>query len=148
MATVLHSNGRPSKKEQLDLQKTLREYYEKGISATTTANLTGINVKTVCKYFNEWHRQINEIERSKFQDRVLEARSQHLIVFDNQLDYLYKLQDRMQKDTWTRNSESGSSYNYNFRERLTTIKLILEIMDNKEQLLKPLGENVVTISKN
>ena len=142
------TNGRPTKQEQLDLQKTLREYYEKGISATTTTNLTGINVKTVCKYFNEWHRQINEIERSKFQDRVLEARSQHLIVLDHQLENLYKLQYRMQEDTMTGTGRYGESHNYNFRERLTTTKMILGIMETKEELLKPLGKNVVTVSKN
>ena len=146
--TKTNENGRPTKQEQLDLQKTLREYYEKGISATTTANLAGINVKTVCNYFNEWYKQINEIERSKFQDRVLEARSQHLIVLDNQLDNLYKLQYRMQKDTITGHGMYGDSHNYNFRERLTITKMILEIMEAKEELLKPLDKNVVDVTKN
>ena len=146
--TKTNENGRPTKQEQLDLQKTLHEYYEKGISATTTANLTEINVKTVCKYFNEWHKQINEIERSKFQDRVLEARSQHMIVLDNQLDNLYKLQYRMQEDTMTVNGIHSYSHNYNFRERLATIKMILGIMETKEELLKPLDKNVVDVTKN
>lgn len=146
--TKTNENGRPTKQEQLDLQKTLREYYEKGISATTTANLTGINVKTVCKYFNEWHRQINEIERSKFQDRVLEARSQHLIVLDHQLENLYKLQYRMQEDTMTGTGRYGESHNYNFRERLTATKMILGIMETKEELLKPLDKNLVDVAKN
>ena len=148
MTAELHSNGRPSKQEQLNLQKTLQENYEKGISATKTADLTGINVKTVCKYFNEWHKQINEIEKSKFQDRILEARSQHLIVLDNQLNNLYKLQNKMQENTVTGSNINGIRHNYNFREILTVIKMILEIMDRKEQLLEPLGKNVVTVSKN
>ena len=110
--------------------------------------MTKINVKTVCKYFNEWHKQINEIERSKFQDRVLEARSQHLVVLDKQLDNLYKLQYRMQEDTMTVNGIHSYSHNYNFRERLTTTKMILGIMEAKEELLKPLDKNVVDVAKN
>lgn len=144
----INENGRPTKQEQLELQKTLRGYYEKGISATTTANMTGINVKTVCKYFNEWSKQIDEIERSKFQDQVLEARSQHLIVLDHQLDYLYKLQDRMRQDTMITDNDRGNKYNYNFREILTTTKMILEIIDKKEELPKPLDKNIGDVTKN
>ncbi len=55
-----HQNGRPPKTTQLQMQKELRQYFERGISATVASSKTGINIKTVCKYFEEWSERIKE----------------------------------------------------------------------------------------
>jgi len=61
MTQESRSNGRPTQKQQLEIQETLRKYFEKGISASSTSQRTGINIKTVCKYFEEWIEQIRKI---------------------------------------------------------------------------------------
>jgi len=134
------SQGRPTAAEQLALQKNLREYYEKGISATATANRLDVNVKTVCKYFKQWSNEINELTSKKFKEQIIENKAQHLMVLDKQLQYLYYLQEEMRDQTHVINSMSGSRYNFNFRERLATTKMILDIMEKRDEILG-LNEN-------
>ena len=91
MSIETRMNGRPSKKEQLEIQSTLKKYFEKGISATTTSQITGFNVKTVCKYFDDWNSQIKEIDDVGFLNRVKIERERYIMVLDNQLLKLYEL---------------------------------------------------------
>ena len=75
-------------------------------------------------------KEINEIESKEFENRLVEMRSQHLMVLDKQLDVLNDM-------------PSGMGYQQNFRARLNVIKMILEIMDKKEKLL----ENIKNVPK-
>ena len=127
------ANGRPTVQKQLELQQQLHIYYERGISATQTARYSDTNVKTVCKYFKEWSKEINEIETAEFQSRLSEIRSQHLMVLDRQLNELDDLPHSMR-------------YQHNFRDRLSVIKMTLDIMDKKEKLLKDI-KNVPKFGK-
>lgn len=68
--------GRPSKCVQTQIVTELRPYFEKSFSATFTANKTGYDVKTVCKYFNEWSKQLVEYEDKNFIQRQKEAKEQ------------------------------------------------------------------------
>ena len=89
MTQESRSQGRPSQKQQLEIQESLRKFFEKGISATSTSQLTGINIKTVCKYFEEWVEQIKEINDTDFLKRVKLEREHYLAVLDQQLLKLY-----------------------------------------------------------
>ena len=53
-----HGSGRPSSANRLQIELRLRPYFERGASASATAQLTGYNIKTVCRYFEKWTRQI------------------------------------------------------------------------------------------
>ncbi len=128
------ANGRPTVQKQLELQQELRIYYERGISATQTARYSDTNVKTVCKYFKQWSQEISEIDTAEFQSRVSEIRSQHLTVLDRQLNELYYLSD-------------SQTHLHNFRDKLSVIKMRLDIMDKKEKLLKDI-KNVPKFGKN
>ena|SRR5437899_1481381 len=67
------NRGRPSKTEQIQIQNLLRPYFERNISATSTANSTDINIKTVCAYFNEW---TNEVISSKSEESRIRWRQE------------------------------------------------------------------------
>jgi len=144
-------NGRPSKKEQLEIQATLKKYFEKGISATTASQLTGFNVKTVCKYFEDWYTQIKEIVDMDFLRRVKIERERYITVLDNQLLKLYELQDDMEKHfippekTW----KSTLIQSTHYKERLHLVNMICQIMEKKFQLLsqRPKPKSV-DVSKN
>ena len=127
------SSGRPTAQQQLEIQDELRVYYEKGISATQTARHCHTNVKTVCKYFKQWSDEINDIESKEFENRLVQMRSQHLIVLDRQLTELNYLFESV-------------SYQKNFQDKLNTIKIILDIMDRKEKLFQDI-KNVPNILK-
>jgi len=147
--TLTRTNGRPPKTQQLEIQKTLREYYEKGISANTTSQLAGHNIKTVCKYFNEWSNQIKEIADMEFKNRLHSERLRYFAVLDKQLLELYNLQKNMEKNTTSRDFPYGGSYNYHFRERLSVVNMIFQIMDKKLELLSENPDiDVSKITKN
>jgi len=141
-----NQKGRPTISEQLSLQKDLRKYYERGISATSTANTLDVNVKTVCKYFKQWSQEINELASKKFKDQIIENKAQHLMVLDKQLQYLYDLQEEMNHNTMTVNGMTGSSHNFNFREKLAATKMILEIIDKRNEILGI--QEIPNVSKN
>ena len=64
-----NKNGRPSEAEQLEIERKLRPYFEKSISSSVTSRETGINRKTVTKYFHEWCEEIKEPEHQDFIER-------------------------------------------------------------------------------
>ena len=64
-----HKNGRPTKHEQIYIERKLRPYFENSISARVTAGETGFNLKTVTKYFNQWKKEIIESETPDFLKR-------------------------------------------------------------------------------
>jgi len=152
MSKESHSNGRPTLKQQLEIQETLRKYFEKGISATSTSQLTGVNIKTVCKYFEEWVEQIKEINDSDFIKRVKLEREHYLTVLDQQLLKLYELQDEMEKyvihpakSSWDGRVIQSPHY----KERMNIVNMICQIMDKKFELLSETPElKTIDVSKN
>lgn len=147
---IVETAGRPTKKEQIDIEQKLREYFEKGISATTTSQLTKLNIKTVCKYFDNWTQQIRKINDVEFLKRIKTERENYLMVLDRQLLKLYDLQDEMDKhvihphkSTWDGKVIQGSHY----RERMNVVDMICQIMNKKFELLSD-GKEIKDVSKN
>jgi len=135
-------SGRPNKKEQLDLQKQLWPCFEQGISASTTSERTGHNIKTVCKYFNEW---ANRIQNEQDHDSILRIKFekiQYLGVLDKQLISLYDLQKEMAKNTQVADGDTSQSYNFNFKERISVVKLVFEIMEKKIKILESISPKI------
>lgn len=83
--------GRPSKATQIQITGDIRPYFEKAYSATFTANKTGYDIKTVCKYFNEWLKQIVEDEDRGFIQRQKEAKEQAILSLDYTIFEEYNL---------------------------------------------------------
>jgi len=78
-------HGRPTKQEQITIQRILRSFYEKGVSATLTSNKTGINIKTVLNYFEKWNKEILESEDKDFIQRCRQEKERSVLTLDNQL---------------------------------------------------------------
>ena len=151
MSKESNSNGRPTQKQQIEIQETLRKYFEKGISASSTSQLTGINIKTVCKYFEGWIEQISKINDIDFLKRIKLEREHYLAVLDQQLLKLYEIQDDMEKQSippekiWKRKILQSTHY----KERMNVVNMICQIMNKKFELLskKPI-QKISDISKN
>ncbi|MGI0026338.1 MAG: hypothetical protein ACREAD_00660 [Nitrosopumilaceae archaeon] len=92
---VLNKKGRPSVSDQAQIRKILRPYYESGLSAYYTSGETGIDIKTVCKYYNEWSEQIEEAETSDFLERQKRDRIQIIISYDTDIVEMTKLLDEV-----------------------------------------------------
>jgi len=151
MAQESRSNGRPTQKQQLEIQELLRKNFEKGISATSTSRHTGINIKTVCKYFEEWVEQIKEINDIDFLRRIKLDRGHYLTVLDLQLIKLYQIQDDMEENAIPSESMLSGAIIQNryYKERMNIVNMICEIMKKKFELLSEIPKQKASdISKN
>lgn len=95
--TVKQRNGRPSKTEQLEIQDKLGPYFEKGISPFVTSNKTGINIKTVNKYFGLWYEEIKNSQSDDFIERCKIAKEQAIVVCEEELLQLYEMRNDLKK---------------------------------------------------
>ena len=139
MSKESNSNGRPTQKQQIEIQETLRGYFEKGVSATVTSNITGTNIKTVCKYFEEWSVQIKNINDIDFLNRIKLERERYLSVLDQQLLKLYEMQEEIEEDNWSRY----------YKERMNIVNMICQLIKKKYELLSANPEQLtIDISKN
>lgn len=83
--SIKHKKGRPTKMGQLQIRRELRPYFEKGISASVTADKTGIDPKTVNKYFDDWAEDILEIEQNQSLERQEIERARIVATYDYQI---------------------------------------------------------------
>ena len=100
-------NGRPSEAEQLEIERKLRPYFEKSISPYVTSSKTGINIKTVRKYFHEWCEEIKKPEHADFIERSKIAKEQAILTCEDQLLRLYKVQEDIENQTEDSIKQSG-----------------------------------------
>lgn len=59
-------NGRPSITEQVEIEKTLWPYFESRYKAQRAADETGINIKTVRRYFGKWYERYISVQGPEF----------------------------------------------------------------------------------
>src|SRR3972149_2647009 len=85
-----HTNGRPTKQEQIKIEGDLLPYFEGGYSAYFTANKSRYDIKTVLRYFNKWQQEILDSENSDFLKRVKEQKERTVIYLDNEIHSLTK----------------------------------------------------------
>jgi len=84
-----HDRGRPSKAQELEIERILRPFFTKLYSATFTAKKTGFDIKTVAKYFAEFKKEILESETTEFVQRSRETKERGLLAYDELLYSLY-----------------------------------------------------------
>lgn len=85
----VHDRGRPSKAQELEIERELRPFFIKLYSATFTSKKTGYDIKTVAKYFTEFKKEILESETRDFVQRSRETKERGLLAYDELLYSLY-----------------------------------------------------------
>jgi len=85
-----HNRGRPSKAQELEIERELWPFFTKLYSATFTAKKTGYDIKTVAKYFVEFKKEILESETREFVQRSRETKERGLLAYDELLYSLYE----------------------------------------------------------
>jgi hypothetical protein len=127
----MRKKGRPSKQKQIQIAQILRPYYERGMTATFTARRTAYDIKTVCKYFDVWTKEIQEAEDKDFLSRQKKERERTLISLDYHVDELYKLLDDV-NDEIIKNKKNGKGIpRYLFSIKLEIIKTISSLTEKK-----------------
>jgi len=128
---LLYKKGRPTASGQAQIRRTLRPYYENGLSAYYTAEKTGIDVKTACKYFNEWSEQIEEAESSDFLERQKRDRIQIIISYDTDIVEITKLLDEVKIEIEKLQKEKKPVPRHLYTQKLEIIKLRSSLKEKK-----------------
>lgn len=121
--------GRPTKSEQLQINGTLREHYLRGLTATATAQLTGIDIKTVTKYFDGFYTEQKEFQKKNFLQRQEEEHHRIIICYDflmaEELENYDTIKDEIERAR--RKGETVPQYLLNKRsESIRTIAMLNE----------------------
>lgn len=120
-----HTNGRPTKQEQIKIEGELRLYFESGYSAYFTAQKTDYNIKTVNQYFKKWQQELLDSENGDFLKRVKEQKERTVINIDNQI---YSLED-FKKEIEAIIKAALKAGNFELVEKFSKLKLkIIEII--------------------
>lgn len=120
--------GRPTLHSQREIKEIILEYYEQNISAKVAARNSGINSKTVLKYYKVWDTEMTEpsenfmLRINTTKEKTIESLDRDIISLNNDgkiIEYLKKK---------AMNNESSAEY-----ERLTKLKL--KIIDQRMKIV-------------
>jgi len=126
-----NGNGRPSKTRQNQISQTLRTYFERGMTATFAANITGINVKTVCNYFNGWSEEIAKSEEQRMFSRQKHDRIRNVLSFDSLINEQYNLLKEIEEEINKYKKENDKVPIYFWQTRITILKAISIAMEKR-----------------
>lgn len=120
--------GRPTLHSQREIKEIILEYYEQNISAKVAARNSGINRKTILKYYKVWDTEMTEpsenfmLRINTTKEKTIESLDRNIISLNNDektIEYLKKK---------AMNNESSAEF-----ERLTKLKL--KIMDQRMKIV-------------
>ncbi|AFS80034.1 hypothetical protein NKOR_00580 [Candidatus Nitrosopumilus koreensis AR1] len=123
------NKGRPSKADQLRIEKKLRPYFEKMLTVSIASRETKINHNTVKKYYKKWYDEIASTEHPDFVKRSKIIISNSNIALDNQLSKLYKIQETLEKQITYSIEQNNGIPNLENNIYKTSILLIEKISD-------------------
>lgn len=129
---IRDGNGRPSKMRQVQISQTLRPYFERGMTATFTANVTGINVKTVCNYFNDWSEEITKFEEHGILIRRRTERIRNVLSYDSLINEQYNLLHELELEIKKYKKEDGKIPIYFWQTRIAILKAISNAIEKRD----------------
>lgn len=125
------NNGRPSKSKQLSMQSKLRGCFEKNLSASFASQKTGINIKTVCKYYGVWSEQISKACELDFISRQKQDREQIILSYDGLIEELYDHLEVLRSEISKYKKKGKEIPRWLFDKRLQTINAISNLNEKK-----------------
>jgi hypothetical protein len=123
-------HGRPTLNDQKKIKEIIFSYYENNIEAITASRKTGINYKTILKYYSHLNKEMFASEKNDFLTRLKITKEKNILMFDNTILSLVKEQKQIQSQL-NQTLLSGDLFNF---EKLSNLNL-----KTREQLLKVLS---------
>jgi hypothetical protein len=120
--------GRPTRYNQVQIKKILEPFYQKGISANVTSKKTGMNIKTVSKYFKEWDKKLVDSDKD-FLTRVKITKEQNIQALDREILSLYDQEKEIES---VKKSIKGNGDITHF---VKLLKLKLKFSDQRMKIL-------------
>jgi hypothetical protein len=121
--------GRPTSHDQKDIQEKIFSYYENNIEPISVSRFTGINYKTVLKYYKLWNSEQIESENNDFLIRLKIAKERNIVMLDGDAISLIDEQKGL-KSLMDTALQTGNTIQY---EKLS--KLRLKIMSTRMNVM-------------
>lgn len=122
--------GRPSRPTQVTMLAELRKYFGYGITAIAVAQKTGINIKTVSKYFEEWSKEILENESLDFLEQQKKQRARAIASFDLLIIEMHELLEQINAEIQKQSSQN-KNLTHVYGTKLAIAKFISELVEKK-----------------
>lgn len=128
--------GRPTLYDQKKIKDEIFSYYENNMEAITASVKTGINYKTIIKYYGMWDRETFELEKNDHLTRIKITKAKTLCMLDHQFYPLIHEQKTIQRlmDDALKNGIT-SEYEKLSRLKIKITEQILDIMSAKINLI-------------
>lgn len=141
--------GRPTRHDQNQIKKMLHPFYQKGVSANATSIKTGINIKTILKYYKQWDKKLVDSDKD-FLMRVKITKEQSIQTMDREILSLYDQEEEIEsvKKISKRNGDISRF------EKLSRLKLKfsdqrMKVLATKMNLIStPTADTIIEMEKN
>ncbi len=82
--------GRPTKEDQQKIKQIILKYYEKDISVIVAARDSGVNPKTIYKYYKMWNSQRDNLDEKDFLLRIKKTKERSIQLLEEDVISLTK----------------------------------------------------------
>lgn len=128
---MMLARGRPSGSQQIDIERTLRPYFERTLSASFASKKTGCDIKTVCKYFNKWSNEIRAIEEPDFFARQRKERERITLCYDDLIFQEYHILDDIKSEIKKYREEEKAIPKFFVTSHQDVVKTISNLIEKK-----------------
>jgi hypothetical protein len=108
--TIHNRKGRPSKFEQLQIEKRLKPLFMRGLSSYSTAFETHYSINTVKKYYDNFYQEIRDLEGSEFNQACKDRKISACLGMDEQLLKMEKMQKELEQKPQTGGTQDIQLY--------------------------------------
>ncbi len=125
-------NGRPTLAEQSEIERQLWPYFEQRYKPDRVAYETGINVKTVRRYFRIWHEKYISVQGPEFFKNCRLSNGRTILELDNEILEMKKRSAEL--DVAIKSSGPIHKKRWLYSEYRKTKELILKLYLEKNNL--------------
>lgn len=105
-----NGRGKPSKHEQLEIERELRPLFIRDVSPYYAAIETGHSINTIKKYYRKFYKEIRDLEGKDFaqkcKDRIVTA----CLGIDNEISNLRKIQKELENKSQSNGAQDLQRY--------------------------------------
>ena len=99
--TVHNRKGRPSKYEQIQIERKLKLLFMRGSDSSAAAIETGYSINTLKSYYNNFYQEIRDLEGPEFDQACKDRKISACLGIDEQLLKMEKIQKELEQQSKT-----------------------------------------------
>lgn len=133
--------ARPSKLNSFEIKQILYEHFMNGMDSLPVAKITGYDIKTVRKYYEEFMEDVQKIANEDLAEHFKENRSRAIYFYDMRLDKLLSEENQLEAIISKIKLSNNNLKKYSaLVKRLEQVKhMILDVFNLKEKVSNTLS---------